>query len=361
MADLLSATLPASTIVAAHSLDRLAYHLNFSCSQIVIFTHPSLWSIYGERLESQLSAIAPFTVLHIPEGEGSKSLVQAKRCWQHLARKRVDRNSLILALGGGVICDLAGFVASVYMRGIDAVYLPTSLLAMVDAAIGGKTGINLGKNKNVIGSFHLPKRVLIDPLFLRTLPRREYTAGFAEVIKYGMIAHPPLLDLLEQHWHRFEQKDEALLEEVIKQSCTIKQWFVDADFKDRGIRAQLNYGHTFGHAIESLTHYQYLHGEAVAIGMSYAAHLSLRMNLTDRATVQRQDEICKQIGLPLAAPPYPITRFIALMKSDKKASDGKINLILLEKIGKVIQVFQVNPSLIKQILLEHQIKISISK
>ncbi len=353
MADHRSATLPSSIIVAVHSMERLADHLDLSCSQVIIFTHPSLWALYGEKLENQLSKIGrPFTLLLIPEGEESKSLAQAKRCWQHLARKRADRNALILAVGGGVICDLAGFVASTYMRGIDAIYLPTSLLAMVDAAVGGKTGINLGKHKNVIGSFHLPKQVLIDPLFLRTLPKREYIAGFAEVIKYGMIASPPLLDHLEQDWNRFEQRDEILLEKLIQQSCAIKQWFVDVDFTDKGVRAQLNYGHTFGHAIESLTHYQYLHGEAVAIGMSYAAHLSLRMNMTDQATVQRQDEICKQIGLPLTVTPCSVNRFIALMKSDKKANDGKINLILLEKIGKVIQVFHVNPSLIKQVLLD---------
>lgn len=353
MVALPSAALPSSIIVATHSSEHLTCHLHSSYSQIIIVTHPSLWAIYGKKIESQLNHCL-FSVFFIPEGEKSKSLAQAKRCWQHLARKYADRNSLILALGGGVICDLAGFVAATYMRGIDTIYLPTTLLAMVDAAIGGKTGINLGKNKNVMGSFHLPKQVLIDPLFLRTLPRREYIAGFAEVIKYGMIACPLLLDFIEQNWNRLEQREETVVEEVIQQSCVIKQQFVDADFKDKGIRSCLNYGHTFGHAIESLTHYHYLHGEAVAIGMSCAAHLSLQMHLTDHSTVQRQDEICKQIGLPLAMPLYPLNRFITLMKSDKKANNGKINLILLEKIGKVIQVFQVKPSLIRQVLLNHQ-------
>ncbi|WP_042281593.1 3-dehydroquinate synthase [Candidatus Protochlamydia sp. R18] len=339
-------------VIQSHCLDDLKYYLeSLSCSKVVIITHPQLWAMYEQKITEQFFKLSwSFSVLLIPEGETSKSLKQTTRCWRHFIKHQLDRYSLVIALGGGVICDLAGFVASCYMRGIDTIYLPTTLLAMVDASIGGKTGINTSKSKNIIGSFHLPKKILIDPFTLKTLSKKHYQAGFAEIVKYGMIASHSLFELLENSWSLIEQRDEELLEIIIQQSCAIKKKYVEADFKDLGIRAQLNYGHTFGHVIEMMSRYQYLHGEAVSIGMSCAAYLSCQMGLTTQETMQRQDALCQQAQLPIHLPHFPLTRFTYLMAKDKKGRNGSINLILPEKVGKVTQIFDVDPHLIKNTL-----------
>jgi 3-dehydroquinate synthase len=353
MIDLPSNEFQNQIIVQTHSLDNLEKYLErFNYSKIVILTHPSLWVLYEQKISQQLTQLGwNFSVVLIPEGEASKSLKQATRCWQHLTTHQCDRHSLLIALGGGVICDLTGFVASCYMRGIKTIYLPTTLLAMVDASLGGKTGVNYRKQKNLIGTFHLTSQILIDPATLATLSARDYQAGFAEIIKYGMIASNSLFELLEHSDLSIIQRDEQFLETVIRQSCAIKQTYIQADFHDKGIRAHLNYGHTFGHAIETLTDYQYSHGEAVSIGMSCAAYLSYQMNLTSLETIQRQDALFQKMELPTQLSQLPIQRLLNLMKKDKKGQNGTINLILPEKIGKVSQFFNINPTLLKNILL----------
>lgn len=323
-------------------------------SQFVLMTHPQLYFPYGETVLAALKQFKrPIMELWIPQGERSKSLKQATHCWQQMCTQGVDRRAAVIALGGGVIGDLAGFVASCYMRGLDVFYLPTTLLAMVDAAIGGKTGINLANAKNAIGTFHHPTHILIDPICLLTLPSREFNSGLAEVIKYGMTQDLILFEKLEERIDELHLHQGAFLEEVIGWCVALKSAVVAQDEKDQnGKRAALNYGHTFGHAIESVTHYQrYLHGEAVAIGMSCAANLSVRLGLCEGPVKERQDQLCHRADLPLHLPHLAIKRLIAAMKRDKKSVGGKINLILPERIGKVLQVYDVDSLLIQDALL----------
>lgn len=323
-------------------------------SQLVFVSHPCLMSKYGSSILSALKRFnRPLLEISIPEGEQSKNLTQAKRCWQKMLAKGIDRQAAIIAFGGGVICDLAGFVASCYMRGLDTVYIPTTLLAMVDAALGGKTGINLPQAKNIIGTFHQPQYMIIDPACLTTLPQREFNSGLAEIIKYGIISDPLLIDKLEEGIEKLKDRQKLLLEEIIQRCIAIKNEFIAEDEKDvLGKRAILNYGHTFGHVVEAATGYKrYLHGEAVAIGMSCAANVSVQLGLCDSSLIERQDRLCQRAHLPTQLPRLSIEHFMARMKSDKKAICGKINLILLEKIGKVVKVCDVDPLLIQHTLL----------
>lgn len=328
-------------------------------SQFVLFFHPHLKRLYGSSLLSALQRFnRPILEIEVPEGERSKSLTQAKRCWHQMMSRGVDRQAAVIAFGGGVICDLAGFVASCYMRGVDSFYLPTTLLAMVDAALGGKTGVNFSNAKNAIGTFHPPQYILIDPDCLMTLPQREFNSGLAEIIKYGFISDPLFVEKLEQGGKELKNPRGPVLEEMIQRCINIKNQIVAQDEKDLlGQRAALNYGHTFAHAIESVTGYQrYLHGEAVAIGMSCAVNLSVQLGLCEPSIIERQDRLCQQAGLPIGLPCLSIKHLIARMRSDKKAISGKINLILLERIGKVVKVCDIDPVLIQSVLLTKMVK-----
>ena len=323
-------------------------------SQLILLSQPSLMQIYAPSLLSALMRFnRPLVTLSIPEGEEAKSLKQATSCWQQMLANGIDRQAALIALGGGVVCDLAGFVASCYMRGIDSFYLPTTLLAMVDAAIGGKTGINMFHAKNAIGTFHLPQHIVIDPSCLATLPEREFNSGLGEIIKYGIIGDLLLVEKLEKEIEKLNNRQELFLDEIIQHCIAIKHAFIREDEKDKmGKRAALNYGHTFGHAIEATTAYRrYLHGEAVAMGMSCAVHLSAQLGLCDASLIERQDRLCQRAHLPIQLPRLPIKQLMAKMRSDKKAVCGKIHLILLEKIGKVVKVCDVNPSLIQDVIL----------
>ncbi len=323
-------------------------------SQLVVLSDPQVGSLYGPSLLTALKRFKrPIIELSIPKGERSKNLRQVTRCWQQMLAHGVDRHAAFIALGGGVICDLAGFIANCYMRGLDLFYFPTTLLAMVDAAIGGKTGVNFQHLKNAIGTFYLPRRILIDPICLKTLPDREFNSGLAEIIKYGIISDPLLFERLEKGIEELKNRQGFLLEEVINCCVAIKNEIVAQDGRDlTGQRAILNYGHTFGHAIEALTDYRsYLHGEAVSMGMSCAASLSVKLGLCDDSLIERQDCLCRRASLPIQLPFLPVERLITAMRSDKKAVCGKINLILLERIGKVVKVCDVDPILIRHILL----------
>lgn len=326
-----------------------------SYTQFVFISHPSLMGLYGDQIISVLKKLKrPVLELIIPEGEEAKSLKYAKRCWEKMLKKGIDRGSAVLALGGGVICDLSGFVASCYMRGLDSIYLPTTLLAMVDAAIGGKTGINLTEIKNGIGSFHLPKKVIIDSSSLETLSQRELNSGLAEIIKYAIISDPLLMEKLEEDIEKIKTRDHPFLEFVIQRCIAIKQAIVSEDERDlTGKRAILNYGHTFAHAIEAVTGYQcYLHGEAVAIGMSCAIAVSHHLGLCDVSLIERQDTLCKRADLPIQLPFLPIKKLLKKMEGDKKAISGKIHLILIEKIGKAVKIPNIDKSIIRKIIIK---------
>ena len=276
--------------------------------------------------------------IEVPGGEESKSLAQFSRIQDSLVAHQLDRGSTVIALGGGIIGDLAGFAAAVYMRGIPYVQIPTTVQAQVDASVGGKTAINHPKGKNLIGAFHQPKLVLIDVETLKTLPQRDIRSGLIEVIKMGVIRDEPLFEMVEENLDAILNLDSAILSEMIACACINKAEIVAKDEKESGLRMVLNYGHTFGHALEALTHYKrYRHGEAVSIGMNCAAQLAVNLGMFSETDFQRQRTLLKRANLPITFPrditPEAVCEAMSL---DKKTLGGKIRLILPTRIGEVV-------------------------
>jgi len=283
------------------------------------------------------SGFAP-VLISIPAGEKSKRITMVEECYDQLAAHRLERNSFIIALGGGVVGDLAGFVAATYLRGIPFVQVPTTLLAQVDSSVGGKTGVNLKAGKNLVGVFYQPQLVLCDLDALETLPKREYVSGLAEIIKYGIIYDAILFAQLERNLPKLLQRDPATLAAVIARCCEIKAYVVGQDETDGGVRAILNFGHTIGHAIENSSGYgKYLHGEAIAIGQVAAARLSQKILGLSSGEVKRIEQLFVQAGLPVKIKLNTGQRkkLFAAMKLDKKVADGEIKFVLAEKIGRV--------------------------
>ncbi len=309
-------------------------------SSCVLITDERVFSLYGKEI--------PVEPIIVPSGEKCKSFETAEYCWSKMYSIGLDRRSCVISLGGGSVTDLAGFVASCYMRGIDVIHIPTTLLAMVDAAIGGKTAVNLTDGKNIIGTFHHPKCVIINPHYLHTLSERDYRSGLAEVIKYGVIWDEQLFEYLENNMADILDRK---MDNIIRRCCEIKTEVVRRDDKEKGLRSILNWGHTFAHALETATDFStYLHGEAVSIGMSCAAHVSQLKGYVDREFIKRQDTLCERAGLPIELPLIPIDSLVELMRKDKKAESGNIVLVLAEKIGKVIKVDNVDESVIREAL-----------
>jgi len=294
---------------------------------------------YARRAGQSLQAAGFRTVtLTVPAGEQAKSLQTVQRCYDLLAAHRLERKSFLVALGGGVVGDLAGFVAATYLRGIPFVQVPTTLLAQVDSSVGGKVGVNLKAGKNLVGAFYQPKLVLCDLDTLATLPRREFRAGLAEVIKYGIIRDAALFRRLERVLPKLLQLEPELLADVVARCCQIKAEVVGRDETESGRRAMLNFGHTIGHAIENSVGYgQYLHGEAISLGQSMAAGLSEAVLGLPARDVARIRNLLLAAGLPtrLLLRPAQRRRLFAAMKLDKKVSDGEVRFVLAEKIGKV--------------------------
>ncbi|RFP58007.1 MAG: 3-dehydroquinate synthase [Limnothrix sp. CACIAM 69d] len=322
--------------------------------KVLLVSNPQIFRRYGDRVITSLRA-AGYQVQSciLPAGERYKTPNSLQKIYDAALDFRLERSSVMLALGGGVIGDMTGFAAASWLRGIAFVQVPTSLLAMVDAAIGGKTGINHPRGKNLIGAFHQPRLVLIDPEVLATLPVRELRAGMAEVIKYGIIWDPDLFDRLEAapRLDRFAAI-QPLLGEILQRSCQAKADVVAQDEKEGGLRAILNYGHTIGHAIESLTNYRLVnHGEAVAIGMVAAAELAAKMNLWDGENCARQLAVIQKTALPDRVPasldPEAIADSLLL---DKKVKDGKVRFILPTRIGTVEMVDQVPADVLYPVL-----------
>jgi 3-dehydroquinate synthase len=277
-------------------------------------------------------------LLTVPAGETSKNLQTVHACYDQLATHRLERKSFLVALGGGVIGDLTGFVAATYLRGIPFVQVPTSLLAQVDSSVGGKTGVNLKAGKNLVGAFYQPRLVLCDLNTLRTLPPREFRAGLAEVIKYGIIYDAALFRRLERQLPRLLQLDSSLLGSVVARCCEIKAEVVSQDETESGLRAILNFGHTIGHAIEATAGYgRYLHGEAIAIGQVAAAKLSARRLGLSAREVDRVTALLQAAGLPthIRLTPQKRRRLLQAMRLDKKVAAGNIKFVLAERIGKV--------------------------
>lgn len=327
-------------------------------SSIMLFADENIFPATGEKLLKTLSATGlPVHSLLLPGGEKAKTLEIAGRCWDEMHAKGLDRKSLAIALGGGTLSDLVGFVSSTFMRGIDAVYIPTTLLAMVDASIGGKNSINLPSGKNMVGTLHHPRLVVIAPQLLQGLPERELRSGMAEIIKAGFIWDADLVDYLERYISDILAGHTEKTKTMIPRAVKIKVEIVKADEKEKNLRSLLNYGHTFAHALETITQYQiYTHGEAVSIGMSCAAHVGLALGLIDQNFLQRQDALSVKAGLPIRLPKeIDLTKMISLMSGDKKAVGGKINLIIPRKVGKVDLIQNVDPELIKT-ALRHKIE-----
>ncbi|MDD9975336.1 MAG: 3-dehydroquinate synthase, partial [Candidatus Poribacteria bacterium] len=278
------------------------------------------------------------STITVPAGDENKSLTQFSYIQDSLVAHQLDRGSTLIALGGGVIGDLAGFAAAVYMRGIPYVQIPTTLQAQVDASVGGKTAINHPKGKNLIGAFHQPKLVLIDVDTLKTLPQRDIRSGLIEVIKMGVIRDEPLFERVEENLDAILNLDNTVLTEIISQACINKAEIVAKDEKESGLRMVLNYGHTFGHALEALTHYnRYRHGEAVSIGMNCAAQLAVNLGMFSETDFQRQQTLLKRAKLPIAFPPDLTPEALCdAMYLDKKTLGGKLRLILPTRIGEVV-------------------------
>jgi 3-dehydroquinate synthase len=293
--------------------------------------------LYASRVSDALRG-SGFAVaeIQIPEGEQHKNLAWLALLYDRLIEAQIERSSPVVAVGGGVVGDLAGFAAATVLRGVPLVHVPTTLLAQVDAAIGGKTAINHAAGKNLIGAFHQPRLVAIDVDTLRTLPRREYVAGLAEVVKYGAILDAELFEKLERSAEALLRQDSAMLVGIVSRCCRLKAAVVESDETEGGYRAILNFGHTIGHAIETLTEYRrLLHGEAVGIGMICAARLSRAVASLSRADVDRLERLLHAFGVPTQVPADLRRDQIALaIEADKKASGGKIQFVCLESIGK---------------------------
>lgn len=320
---------------------------------VLIVTNETVGPLYLATLTAGLQGKRVRTVT-LPDGEQFKTLGVLERVFDALIAGRLNRDACIVALGGGVVGDIAGFAAACYQRGIDFVQVPTTLLAQVDSAVGGKTGVNHAGGKNMIGAFHQPRAVLADLATLRTLPPRELRAGLAEVIKYGLVDDLQFLAWLECHIDDLLALDGVALAHAVRRSCEIKARIVAADEREHGQRALLNLGHTFGHAIETATGYgTWLHGEAVALGMLLAADLSQRLGWLDAAAVQRVRALLERAGLPVVAPRFGAARALELMGMDKKVQQGRIRLVLLRGLGAGVVSSDHPMESLQQTLREH--------
>ena len=307
-------------------------------AQAVVVSNPHVASLYEAPLRQALAPhYGQITSVHLPDGERHKDWSTLNCIFDHLLAEQCDRNTVLFALGGGVVGDMTGFAAATYMRGVPFVQVPTTLLAQVDSSVGGKTAINHPMGKNMIGAFYQPVRVICDLATLNSLPPRELAAGLAEVIKYGPIADMAFLDWIEDHLDELLAREPGALAHAVRRSCEIKAQVVGVDEREAGLRAILNFGHTFGHAIEAgLGYGWWLHGEAVGCGMVLAAELSAELGLVDAALAQRVRRLVQRAGLPVQAPRMADERWLELMRHDKKAQGGEIRFVLLGAPGHAV-------------------------
>jgi 3-dehydroquinate synthase len=322
-------------VVERGVLARVGQYVPARAGKLFIATTSDVWSLYGEAVTAGLAG-RDSQPLYFPGGESTKRFEHVEALAEKMVEAGADRSSIVIALGGGIANDMGGFLASIFMRGVPVIQIPTTLLAQVDAAIGGKTGVNLRSGKNLIGAFHQPLAVLIDPEVLRTLPEREFRAGLFEVVKYGVISSPELFDLLMNRSGEVLSQNPDALDRIIAESVRIKAEVVSADEKESDLRRILNFGHTVGHALEAETRYErFLHGEAVAFGMNAATELASLVGLLDTSS---RDSIRKTVSLYGPLPSLEGIRPEALFRrliSDKKTIQGKVHFVLPERIGHV--------------------------
>lgn len=320
---------------------------------LVIITNPIVKGLYGDTLEQELTKEGfRVTILQVPDGEEQKSLEVAGRLYTGLTNSFTERTTPVLALGGGVIGDLAGFVAATYLRGVPLIQIPTTLLAQVDSSIGGKVAVDHGQLKNRIGAFYQPRLVIADITTLKTLDTKTLSDGLAEVIKYGVIRDKGLLTYIEDNLDKIRALDDGALEAIVFRSAKIKAEIVERDEKDLGLRAILNYGHTVGHAIESASDFKVEHGTAVAIGMLAAAKISNQMGILDQNELLRLNRLIERTGLPTKMPDLKVEEIIQSITHDKKVLRDKVRFILPKSLGSVFITDEVSLSLVEQILVD---------
>jgi 3-dehydroquinate synthase len=326
--------------IAPGRLSSLAQTIPADATSIVLITNPAVQALMGEQVTQVLATTGKRIVpVLLPDGEAYKTLETLNLIFDAMLGAQLDRRTVIVALGGGVIGDMAGFAAAVYQRGVRFVQVPTTLLAQVDSSVGGKTAVNHPLGKNMIGAFYQPIAVEIDTTVLNTLPDREMSAGLAEVIKYGLILDPEFFEWCEKNVAGLRARDPELLALAIRRSCEFKAWVVSKDERETGLRAILNLGHTFGHAIEAgLGYGEWLHGEAVGCGLVMAADLSAELFGFSQADVQRVRALVHAIGCPILGPRLGgVDHWMQLMRGDKKTEAGEINFIVMPKIGEAIR------------------------
>ena len=324
--------------------------------QVMIVSNETIAPLYLARYVAAIEALGKTVATCIlPDGEKYKNIEHLNLIFDALLASGFNRDCTVLALGGGVIGDMAGFASACFQRGVYFIQVPTTLLSQVDSSVGGKTGINHPLGKNMIGAFQQPQVVLADMSQLKTLPSRELSAGLAEVIKYALLGDADFLAWLEQHMDALVQGDEAALAEAVYRSCAHKARIVANDEKEQGERALLNLGHTFGHAIESYLGYgEWLHGEAVATGMVMAADLSQRMGWISAEDLARTKNIIQRANLPIVCPQIPLDDFLAYMAHDKKVLNGQLRLVLMQAVGQAIITKTFDVELMKQAILANQ-------
>ncbi len=322
-------------------------------TSITLLTHPHLAANYSDPIGTELERLGyEVHLVLVPAGERTKNLRTIERIHRQLAKLRVDRKGLIISVGGGVLGDIAGFVAASYMRGIRFLQCPTTLLAQVDASIGGKTGVDLPEGKNLVGAFHQPVAVVIDTNTLKTLPARELRSGISEVIKYGIISDKYLFSWLLSDMNSLLRRDLAALTEIMTSSCKIKAGVVSQDEHEQGLRAILNYGHTIGHAIESVTDYRrYKHGEAISIGMVSAALIGNAIGLTPESVTEDIIKVLQSAKLPTAVPSdIALADILSATASDKKRIGSRINWVLASSIGSVVLRNDIDQAVVRDAL-----------
>ena len=341
-------------VIGANLADRVALMIakDHRAPVTVVVTDENVAPLYGAPLAESLSGTGrKVETVIIPAGESAKNIDTVMTVVRGLLAAGADRTSLVVAVGGGVVGDIVGFAASMFMRGIPYVQIPTTLVAQTDSSVGGKTGVDLPEGKNLIGAFYQPAAVIVDLSALETLPAREYSSGLAEVVKYALLDGEGLLAMLEANVELVVGRDLSVLEEVVERSCRIKQGIVQVDERESGLRRILNLGHTVGHALESATDYRMSHGEGVAIGMVAALHLSELRHGLSKTVRSRAVELLETFGLPTAMPAdVDVAEVIARTKSDKKREGDKVNFVLLKDVGMPFVDASVSDSLLAEVL-----------
>jgi 3-dehydroquinate synthase len=314
----------------------------------VLLVHPRALRATGEAMREELAATGFEGVLaEVPDGEDAKTGAVLEFCWEVLGRTAFTRSDAVLGVGGGAVTDLAGFVAATWMRGIDAVLVPTTLLAMVDAAVGGKTGINTAEGKNLAGVFHHPAAVVCDLASLETLPVHDLRAGLAEVVKCGFVADPAILDLVREDPEAAVDPASDLLAELVERAVRVKAAVVGEDFREAGLREILNYGHTFGHAVENVERYRWRHGAAVSVGMVYVAELARLAGRLDESSVDRHREVLGTLGLPVSYRGDRWPQLLEAMRRDKKNRGSLLRFVVLDRIGSPSRLEGPDPALLQ--------------